>query len=41
MDPEVLNRLRPVATRFRLDEGEQRVVSLTLSPTPDGLIPAY
>jgi len=41
MDPEVLNRLRPVATRFRLDEGEQRVISLTLSPTPDGLIPAY
>jgi len=41
MDPEVLNRLRPVATHFRLDEGEQRVISLTVSSTPDGLIPAY
>ena len=38
MDPEVLARLRSVATRFTLDEGEQRVISLTLSPQPDGLI---
>ena len=39
MNPDVLNRLRPQATRFRLDEGEERVVILRPSPAPDGLIP--
>jgi len=39
MNPDVLNRLRPLATRFRLDEGEERVVILRPSPVPDGLIP--
>ena len=38
-NPDVLNRLRPLATRFRLDEGEERVVILRPSPAPDGLIP--
>jgi hypothetical protein len=37
---EVLNRLRPLATRFRLDEGGEHVVSLRVSPAPDELIPA-
>jgi hypothetical protein len=41
MDPEVLARLRSVATHFTLDEGEQRVISLTLSPPPDGLISVH
>jgi beta-lactamase regulating signal transducer with metallopeptidase domain len=41
MNPDVLNRLRPLATRFRLDEGGERVVNLRPSPAPDGLIPAY
>jgi len=41
MNPDVLNRLRPLATRFHLEEGGERVVSLRPSPAPDGLIPAY
>jgi beta-lactamase regulating signal transducer with metallopeptidase domain len=40
MNTEVLNRLRPLATRFRLDEGGEHVVSLRVSPAPDELIPA-
>jgi hypothetical protein len=40
-NPDVLNRLRPLATRFHLEEGGERVVSLRPSPAPDGLIPAY
>jgi hypothetical protein len=40
MNPDVLNRLRPLATRFNLQEGEEQVVSLRLSPPLDGLIPA-
>jgi beta-lactamase regulating signal transducer with metallopeptidase domain len=36
---DVLSRLRPLATSFRLDEGEEQVVSLRVSPAPDGLIP--
>ncbi len=41
MNTDVLNRLRPLATRFRLDEGSEHVVSLRVSPAPDGLIPVY
>jgi beta-lactamase regulating signal transducer with metallopeptidase domain len=41
MNADVLNRLRPLATRFHLEEGDERVVSLRPSPAPDGLIPAY
>jgi hypothetical protein len=33
-DPEVLERLVPLATRIRLDEGQSRVVPLRLSTTP-------
>ena len=40
MNSDVLNRLRPLATPFRLDEGEDHVVSLRVSPAPDGIIPA-
>jgi hypothetical protein len=40
MDPDVLNRLRPLATRFHLDESEEQVISLRLSPSPEGLISA-
>ena len=40
MNADVLNRLRPLATRFHLDEGDERVVSLRPSPAPDGLLPA-
>jgi Carboxypeptidase regulatory-like domain/Polysaccharide lyase family 4, domain II len=38
-NPDVLNRLRPLATQFHLDEGEERVVILRPSPAPDELIP--
>jgi len=41
MNTDVLKLLRPLATRFRLDEGEERAVILRVSPAPDGLIPAY
>ena len=41
MNTEVLNRLRSLATRFSLDEGEEHVVSLRVSPPPDELIPAF
>jgi beta-lactamase regulating signal transducer with metallopeptidase domain len=37
-DPTVLDRLYPLATRFRLSEGEQRTLQLKLSPTPEGLL---
>jgi hypothetical protein len=40
-DPDVLDRLRPLASRFQLDEGEQQGISLRLSPTPGGLFPIY
>ena len=39
MNPDVLNRLRPLATRFSLDEGEERVVALRISPAPESLVP--
>jgi hypothetical protein len=38
VDPGVLDRLYPLATRFRLSEGEQRTLQLKLSPTPEGLL---
>jgi hypothetical protein len=38
VDPKVLERLYPFATRFRLGEGEQRTIQLKLSPAPDGLL---
>ena len=41
MNTDVLKLLRPLATRFRLDEGEERAVILRVSPAPDGLIPVY
>jgi beta-lactamase regulating signal transducer with metallopeptidase domain len=41
MNPDVLNRLRPLATRFYLEEGAERAVSLRATPAPNGLIPAY
>ena len=41
MNTDVLSRLRSLATSFRLDEGEEQVVSLRVSPAPDGLIPVY
>jgi beta-lactamase regulating signal transducer with metallopeptidase domain len=40
-DPHVLERLRPLATPFRLREGEQRTVQLKLSLTPKGLLAEY
>jgi beta-lactamase regulating signal transducer with metallopeptidase domain len=40
-DPHVLERLRPLATPFRLREGEQRTVQLKLSLTPKGLLAGY
>ena len=39
MNSDVLDRLRPLATRFRLDEGEEHVVSLRAAPAPDGITP--
>ena len=36
-DPEILERLWPQATPFRLDEGEQQVLDLRLVRTPPGL----
>jgi hypothetical protein len=36
-NPEVLERLWPLATPFRLDEGEQQVLDLRLARTPGGL----
>ena len=33
-DPEVLERLWPLATPFRLDEGEQQALNLRLAQTP-------
>jgi hypothetical protein len=41
MNPDVLNRLRPLATRFHLEEGGERVISLRQAPAPDGLLPTY
>jgi hypothetical protein len=38
MNPDVLNRLRPLATRFHLEEGNEHVLSLRISPAPDGII---
>jgi hypothetical protein len=38
IDPSVLDRLYPLATRFRLSEGEQRTLQLKLSPIPEGLL---
>jgi beta-lactamase regulating signal transducer with metallopeptidase domain len=40
-DPHVLERLRPLATAFRLREREQRTVQLKLSPTPKSLLAGY
>jgi beta-lactamase regulating signal transducer with metallopeptidase domain len=37
-DPQVLDRLWPLATRFHLREGEQRAVDLKLSRAPSGLL---
>jgi hypothetical protein len=37
--PELLERLWPQATPFRLDEGEQQVLNLRLARTPPGLLP--
>ena len=37
-DPAVLERLWPLATRFRLREGERRTIQLKLSATPNGLL---
>jgi hypothetical protein len=37
-DPKVLERLWPLATRFRLLQGERRTLQLKLSPAPNGLL---
>jgi hypothetical protein len=37
-DPAVLERLWPLAERFRLREGERRTLQLKLSPVPSGLL---
>ncbi|MDP6581841.1 MAG: hypothetical protein QF681_14400 [Vicinamibacterales bacterium] len=37
--PEVLERLWPQATPFRLDDGEQQLLNLRLARTPAGLLP--
>ena len=36
-DPGVLERLWPLATSFRLGEGEERTLSLKLASTPAGI----
>jgi hypothetical protein len=36
-DPEVLERLRPTATRVRVGEGDRRVLTLRLSSLPPSL----
>ena len=38
-NPDVLVRLQSVATRLRVNEGEQKVISIRASPTPDGIVP--
>ena len=40
-DPDVLDRLRSLAIRFELDEGEQQAISLRMAPTPRGLFAVY
>lgn len=40
-NPEMLDRLRPLAIRIRLNEGEGRVVPLRLSPTPTEFAPGF
>ena len=36
-NPDVLVRLQSVATKLKVNEGEQKVISIRASPTPDGL----
>jgi beta-lactamase regulating signal transducer with metallopeptidase domain len=36
-NPDVLVRLQSVATRLKVNEGEQKVISIRASPTPDNL----
>ena len=38
-DPDVLDRLRLLATPIRLQEGQRHALSLTLKPAPGGLLP--
>jgi len=38
VNPDVLARLQPIATRLRVVEGEQKVISIRASATPDGLV---
>ena len=38
-DPDVLERLRSLATPVRLQEGQQHTLSLKLSPALKGLMP--
>ena len=36
-DPDVLIRLQSAATKLKVNEGEQKVISIRASPTPDNL----
>jgi hypothetical protein len=36
-DPDVLIRLQPIATKLKVNEAEQKVISIRASPTPDNL----
>jgi len=36
-NPDVLVRLQSIATKLKVNEGEQKVISIRASPTPDNL----
>ena len=38
-NPDVLVRLQSIATKLKVNDGEQKVISIRASPTPDGIVP--
>jgi beta-lactamase regulating signal transducer with metallopeptidase domain len=39
VNPDTLALLQPIATKLQVTEGEQKVISIRASPTPDGIVP--